>query len=365
MKTIATLSALMTILSIYCSVAQNGPVLGTNQEKIMTLTKFTIEERYIVNENEEMKKEALELIGLSVNTFNEVNEVRTIALSCKKYEDLYSKVVKKADKLEYIALSARFDAAEYIELSNDMTFSLYQKVFERITTHSEKNIPERAKNMMKEAEKQYNNSKSKIDECYNNGFNHRTVELLFDCQKNIELAIKKQEKAFSNLLDFEYKEEELWIAMVDISTRLTAPEDVAMEQINLTVNNELTAEAQIEDQSSIDVKELETESKTETQSESEPVKTYKVQIGAFISEVDQKAFNGINPIAIEESETGFTRYLVGDYNSVAVACHSLKILKDTGFDDAFIVTYINGDRQKAVIMRETIINDNSSAVATK
>ena len=80
--------------------------------------------------------------------------------------------------------------------------------------------------------------------------------------------------------------------------------------------------------------------------------SYKIQVGAFIGDVDKSAFKGVNPITIEESDNGFTKYLVGEYNSANVARHALKIIRESGFNDAFVVTYKNGKRSG--VIQETI-----------
>lgn len=67
--------------------------------------------------------------------------------------------------------------------------------------------------------------------------------------------------------------------------------------------------------------------------------TYKIQIGSFLGKANEAAFRGITPVTTEKSDSGFTRYLAGEYNSYEVAKHALDILQNTGFADAFIVTY--------------------------
>lgn len=159
-----------------------------------------------------------------------------------------------------------------------------------------------------------------------------------------ELAIQNQEVAFSLFLDFEYNEEELWANTIynylDIPEITVPKTEVSLAQKtneeNISTNDEHSAEKT-----------------TEENSNPCPVLTsYKVQVGAFIGKVDVTAFKGVSPVFIEEADNGFTKYLVGEYNSANVAKHALKILRESGFNDAFVVTYRNGKRYG--VIKETI-----------
>jgi outer membrane protein OmpA-like peptidoglycan-associated protein len=71
---------------------------------------------------------------------------------------------------------------------------------------------------------------------------------------------------------------------------------------------------------------------------------YMVQVGAFIEDVDTDIFTGLEPIYVEKTQTGFTRYCVGMFTSYNKAEAAMQMLQKRGFTDAFIVGYWNGVR---------------------
>jgi len=71
---------------------------------------------------------------------------------------------------------------------------------------------------------------------------------------------------------------------------------------------------------------------------------YMVQVGAFLEDVDTDIFTGLEPVYIEKTQTGFTRYCVGMFTSYSKAEAAMQMLQKRGFTDAFIVGYYNGVR---------------------
>lgn len=71
---------------------------------------------------------------------------------------------------------------------------------------------------------------------------------------------------------------------------------------------------------------------------------YMVQVGAFLEDVDTDIFTGLEPIHIEKTPAGFTRYCVGMFTSYGKAEAAMQMLQKRGFTDAFIVGYYNGVR---------------------
>lgn len=71
---------------------------------------------------------------------------------------------------------------------------------------------------------------------------------------------------------------------------------------------------------------------------------YMVQVGAFLEDVDTDIFTGLEPIHIEKTPSGFTRYCVGMFTSYGKAEAAMQMLQKRGFTDAFIVGYYNGVR---------------------
>ena len=71
---------------------------------------------------------------------------------------------------------------------------------------------------------------------------------------------------------------------------------------------------------------------------------YMVQVGAFLEDVDSDIFTGLEPVYIEKTQAGFTRYCIGMFTSYSKAEAAMQALQKRGFTDAFIVGYYNGVR---------------------
>ena len=71
---------------------------------------------------------------------------------------------------------------------------------------------------------------------------------------------------------------------------------------------------------------------------------YKVQIGAFRNAIKQDAFKGIAPIVGESTNSGFTRYSAGEFNTFSSADAAKVKIQGIGYADAFVVAYLNGKR---------------------
>lgn len=71
---------------------------------------------------------------------------------------------------------------------------------------------------------------------------------------------------------------------------------------------------------------------------------YKVQIGAFRNPIRQDIFKGIAPIMGERTASGFTRYTAGEFNNFASADNAKNRIQSLGYNDAFVVAFMNGQR---------------------
>ena len=69
---------------------------------------------------------------------------------------------------------------------------------------------------------------------------------------------------------------------------------------------------------------------------------YRVQLGYFEKELSSNIFQGLNVIPIKKGNGTF--YLIGSYNEYQDALIKQSEMKARGFDDAFIVTFKNGER---------------------
>ena len=71
---------------------------------------------------------------------------------------------------------------------------------------------------------------------------------------------------------------------------------------------------------------------------------YRIQLGAFSKEVPPDTFGGLSPISGERiEERGLIKYYAGKFSHYADASMALQQVKTSGYPDAFIVSYYNGE----------------------
>jgi len=72
--------------------------------------------------------------------------------------------------------------------------------------------------------------------------------------------------------------------------------------------------------------------------------TYRIQIGAFDKELSDKVFEGVDNVVSFSGKDGLVRYMAGSFTEYKNAINYQAQMKARGFEDAFIVTYKNGER---------------------
>ena len=72
--------------------------------------------------------------------------------------------------------------------------------------------------------------------------------------------------------------------------------------------------------------------------------TYRIQIGAFPSPLSNEIFAGISNVNFFTGKDGLVRYVTGSFIEYRDAVEYQAQMKARGFEDAFIVTYKNGQR---------------------
>ncbi len=71
---------------------------------------------------------------------------------------------------------------------------------------------------------------------------------------------------------------------------------------------------------------------------------FKVQVGAFRKPIPDNSFKNLQPVSAETSRPGWIRYCVGVFKTFEPANLVKKELRSTGYKDAFVVAYFNGQR---------------------
>jgi hypothetical protein len=88
--------------------------------------------------------------------------------------------------------------------------------------------------------------------------------------------------------------------------------------------------------------------------------TYRIQIGAFDKELSDKVFEGVDNVVSFSGKDGLVRYMAGSFTEYKDAISYQAQMKARGFEDAFIVTYKNGER---ISLNVAIKTERTSAKA--
>jgi hypothetical protein len=83
---------------------------------------------------------------------------------------------------------------------------------------------------------------------------------------------------------------------------------------------------------------------TVTEDEMTNETTYRIQVGAFNTELSDEVFIGVNNVISFTGKDGLVRYMAGSFVEYKKAIEYQAQMKARGFEDAFIVTYKNGER---------------------
>jgi len=91
---------------------------------------------------------------------------------------------------------------------------------------------------------------------------------------------------------------------------------------------------------------------------------YRIQIGAHKNKLSDEIFKGIKNVVSFKGKDGWIRYMTGSFNEYKKANDYLNEMRARGFEDAFIVTYKNGQRigLYRAIKKETAKNKAKSAI---
>lgn len=83
---------------------------------------------------------------------------------------------------------------------------------------------------------------------------------------------------------------------------------------------------------------------TVTEDEMTNETTYRIQVGAFNTELSDEVFVGVNNVISFTGKDGLVRYMAGSFVEYKNAIDYQAQMRARGFEDAFIVTYKNGER---------------------
>ena len=83
---------------------------------------------------------------------------------------------------------------------------------------------------------------------------------------------------------------------------------------------------------------------TVTEDEMTNETTYRIQVGAFNTELSDEVFSGVKNVISFTGKDGLIRYMAGSFVEYKDAIDYQAQMRARGFEDAFIVTYKNGER---------------------
>ncbi|HQQ95561.1 MAG TPA: hypothetical protein PLQ93_13485, partial [Bacteroidia bacterium] len=75
--------------------------------------------------------------------------------------------------------------------------------------------------------------------------------------------------------------------------------------------------------------------------------SFRVQIGAFRTQLPNNTFKGLSPVNGETTRTGYFRYTAGNFKKIEQANAVKNDLRKLGYRDAFVVAYLDGKRISA------------------
>jgi len=334
--------------------AQIIPTGDPNITNILRKIKVDANDRYAIAEAYKIKLEANKWLNNTKQLNANLEQLMKIKDMASKFEEIRIKTEKSIESTQNEIIDKKLDALESFELSNDIIFAFFKNHKDIIIPKSNKECVANFDRLIKESNIKWIKAKTLRKRGYEASTDKIQLELLVSAQILEEETITEIEKVISNFYLLTY------------ASNKTTNYDLFFynsQNNNLTINRKSYNEtdfviAEVKPQITNNTKLDTVIEKTNNNIVDEtPHKIcYKIQVGAFLKQADESAFRGINPIVTEKNQEGFTRYLAGEYNSNDVAAQALKILKDTGFSDAFMVTYEKGIRTQSQPQNKTNSN---------
>ncbi|PLW99913.1 MAG: hypothetical protein C0594_16365, partial [Marinilabiliales bacterium] len=91
---------------------------------------------------------------------------------------------------------------------------------------------------------------------------------------------------------------------------------------------------------------------------------YTIQIGVYKNAVTKEQLMNLNPIYMEPTGTGLTRYFTGIFTNMQDARRSQQNIREAGIRDAFIIAYRDGVRMSISEARRIAENEGNNVFAS-
>lgn len=86
---------------------------------------------------------------------------------------------------------------------------------------------------------------------------------------------------------------------------------------------------------------------------------YRIQLGAFKTDLDKNIYANVPDIVAVEFSDGITRYYHGSFKTYEEAASAKIAMLGEGFDDAWVVTFRNGERKNIRDAGATVVNEDA------
>lgn len=339
-------TTLTLVILVFLSIIVRSQIIhcgDANIANIFKKLKVDANDRYAVNEAFKIKLEANKWLNSTKQLNSDLEKLNQIAEMASKFEEIKVKTQKSIESTQSEIMDKKLDAIESFELSNDIIFAFFKNQKSQLKSKINKEFTVNFDNLIKETDTQWNKAKELRKKGYAATEEKAGLEILVSAQKQEDEVIARIEKAVSTYFSFEYLPNNL----INYNLFLDGnPENKNVAKLNEENQKDNIVLTEVKP---LIVDNIPSATINETINNNVAIETphkifYRIQVGAFLKRADESVFRGINPVITEKNQNGFTRYLAGEYNSSDVAVQALKVLKETGFSDAFLVTYDNGIR---------------------
>lgn len=296
---------------------------------------FDDEDQYLLCEADAIKNDAILWMREAQSYMEELKEILQIIETTEPLSDERNKALKKANKTELKMIQRQTDALEYFELSNDMIYIFYRKHYLDFIINADNESVFKGSQLMEVADNMWKTAKLIKEKGYMSDLSVDVIDFLIKALIFEEDAISIQEEAFMSLTNSEW----------DISKSFDYPifnnRELPREEINAfqTHNSEIICRSNKD--TLFNFKRLQNPT-DKINNKSYPTSlNYKIQIGSYNQNANEISFKGIQPVSTEKNESGFNRFMAGNFKSYETVVRALEILKNSGFRDAFVVAYAN------------------------
>ncbi|MDD5571181.1 MAG: hypothetical protein PHD97_08500 [Bacteroidales bacterium] len=273
-----------------------------------------------------------------VEIYNLKTEANAIRENAKNISDKKQKQdeLNRADELDKNAETKKTELQNKPNYTKTDIAADNKVVLDRIAVKNDSITEIVTANYLKNnADKLIEKAKEKTDEANNAETNTEKNRLLKEAEALTDEAIRSQEKAIDLI---EKHPSETIIKKQIVKTTGTTAETKTETANNTETNTPAPIPVNITVVTTIDNKTYDG-------------LVFKVQISAVTKEAPVEAFRGLDPISSGKTDNGLFLYYFGLFNNFNEASNAKNDVRSIGFNDAFVVAFLNG---KKIPLREAL-----------